>query len=272
MYARSLVEQRTSFESFRSSDARSPCPLGRSVQPLHSTLTKTPSHASMTPAGACVCADGKRWDFQIQISHPEPCPRFLRKEARGRPHLAHSTFYFFTSLGFPVSLSPVPIPPPFPLVFSSTLQPPSTPRLLHSESPRSTTTGGPEPSPGTLEQAAMRGLLPLPLLLLLLSTAAAASNSSQAPGAESGPARRGMGLVPVAPAAAELGAMALSLNDTRRRLGSFQLCAPCTCCGGPTGACVLAPCCYAINCNIPNRPFGYCSFTPKFCQCLRCNL
>ncbi|WVZ67671.1 hypothetical protein U9M48_016718 [Paspalum notatum var. saurae] len=110
----------------------------------------------------------------------------------------------------------------------------------------------------------MRGLLPL--LLLLLSTAAAASDSSQqAPGAESG-------LVPVAPAAAELGAMARSLNDTRRRLGSFQLCAPCTCCGGPSGACVLAPCCYAINCNIPNRPFGYCSFTPKSCQCLGCNL
>ena len=149
---------------------------------------------------------------------------------------------------------------------------------------------------------------PVPLLVLLLLTAAAASNGSQsqvrhvtsaasvfsspiltlpprspaaipahiasrraqsqAPGA----ARRGM-MVPVAPAEAELGAMALALNDTRRRLGgSFQLCAPCTCCSGASGACVLAPCCYSINCNIPNRPFGYCSFTPKSCECSGCNL
>uniref|UniRef100_A0A0A9DHK3 DUF7866 domain-containing protein n=1 Tax=Arundo donax TaxID=35708 RepID=A0A0A9DHK3_ARUDO len=111
----------------------------------------------------------------------------------------------------------------------------------------------------------------LPLILLLLLSVAAGSNRSQASGAGAvtGPARRE--LVPVAPAA-ELGAMVLSMNETRRRLGSFQLCAPCTCCGGARGACVLAPCCYSINCNIPNRPFGYCSFTPKSCDCLGCNL
>lgn len=115
---------------------------------------------------------------------------------------------------------------------------------------------------------------PVPLLLLLLCTAAAAASDgsqSQAQAQAPGAARRGM--VPVAPAEAELGAMALALNDTRRRLGgSFQLCAPCTCCGGASGACVLAPCCYSINCNIPNRPFGYCSFTPKSCECSGCNL
>ncbi|RCV28747.1 hypothetical protein SETIT_5G427700v2 [Setaria italica] len=93
----------------------------------------------------------------------------------------------------------------------------------------------------------------LPLFVFLLFSSAAASSSSQAQGAA--PSRRG--LVPVAPAEGELGAMALGLNDTRRRLGgSFQLCAPCTCCGGDRHTCVLAPCCYAINCNIPNRPFG----------------
>ncbi|XP_072998544.1 uncharacterized protein [Typha latifolia] len=57
-------------------------------------------------------------------------------------------------------------------------------------------------------------------------------------------------------------------NETRRKLGSFRICAPCTCCGGPKGLCLLSPCCYAINCNIPNRPFGFCSFTPKACDCL----
>ncbi|XP_066313194.1 uncharacterized protein [Miscanthus floridulus] len=113
---------------------------------------------------------------------------------------------------------------------------------------------------------------PVPLLVLLLCTAAAASNGSQSQSQAPGAARRGM-MVPVAPAEAELGAMALALNDTRRRLGgSFQLCAPCTCCSGASGACVLAPCCYSINCNIPNRPFGYCSFTPKSCECSGCNL
>ncbi|XP_073116944.1 uncharacterized protein [Elaeis guineensis] len=63
----------------------------------------------------------------------------------------------------------------------------------------------------------------------------------------------------------------LVLNETRRRLGSFQICALCTCCGGPKGLCLPSPCCYAINCNIPNRPFGFCSFTPKACNCFGCH-
>ncbi|CAL9118898.1 unnamed protein product [Musa textilis] len=58
----------------------------------------------------------------------------------------------------------------------------------------------------------------------------------------------------------------------RRRLSSFQICALCTCCGGPRGICLPSPCCYAINCNIPNRPFGFCSFTPKTCNCFGCHL
>nr|GLL23144.1 uncharacterized protein LOC109187960 [Ipomoea trifida]GME01303.1 uncharacterized protein LOC109187960 [Ipomoea batatas] len=67
--------------------------------------------------------------------------------------------------------------------------------------------------------------------------------------------------------------MAVMLNDTRRKLGSFQICALCTCCGGAgKGYCLPTPCCYAINCNIPNRPFGFCSFTPKTCNCFGCHL
>ncbi|KAL5703132.1 hypothetical protein ACHQM5_028264 [Ranunculus cassubicifolius] len=62
------------------------------------------------------------------------------------------------------------------------------------------------------------------------------------------------------------------LHDTRRKLGSFQICALCTCCGGPKGICIPSPCCYAINCNIPNRPFGFCSFKPKTCNCFGCHL
>ncbi|CAI9754506.1 unnamed protein product [Fraxinus pennsylvanica] len=67
--------------------------------------------------------------------------------------------------------------------------------------------------------------------------------------------------------------MVLMLNETRRKLGSFQICSLCTCCGGASKSfCLPSPCCYAINCNIPHRPFGYCSFTPKTCNCFGCHL
>ncbi|KAG8078873.1 hypothetical protein GUJ93_ZPchr0007g3551 [Zizania palustris] len=109
------------------------------------------------------------------------------------------------------------------------------------------------------------------LLLLLLFLAATSSNcSSQGGEGEEEAGEQGARMVPMGPEAGGFSAMVL--NETRRRLGSFQLCAPCTCCGGSRGACVLSPCCYAINCNIPNRPFGFCSFTPKSCDCLGCNL
>ncbi|KAL8233157.1 hypothetical protein R6Q57_002935 [Mikania cordata] len=71
--------------------------------------------------------------------------------------------------------------------------------------------------------------------------------------------------------------MGLVLNESRRKLGGFKICALCTCCsgtgaGGGRGYCLPSPCCYAINCNIPNRPFGFCSFTPKTCNCFGCHL
>ncbi|CAL1385312.1 unnamed protein product [Linum trigynum] len=68
--------------------------------------------------------------------------------------------------------------------------------------------------------------------------------------------------------------MRMMLGDKRRRLNSFQMCALCTCCsrGGSRHYCLLSPCCYAINCNIPNKPFGFCSFTPRACNCFGCHL
>ncbi|KAG6586147.1 hypothetical protein SDJN03_18880, partial [Cucurbita argyrosperma subsp. sororia] len=65
---------------------------------------------------------------------------------------------------------------------------------------------------------------------------------------------------------------AVAMNGNRRQLRSFQVCALCTCCGGARGMCLPSPCCYAINCNIPNRPFGFCSFTPKTCNCFGCHI
>ncbi|XP_047061548.1 uncharacterized protein LOC124668459 [Lolium rigidum] len=119
--------------------------------------------------------------------------------------------------------------------------------------------------------AAMPTLLFLLLLFLSLAATSTCSHSqtqSQVPDAEP---QQAVEMVPMATAAGS-GYSGVVLNETRRRLGRFQLCAPCTCCGGPRGVCVLAPCCYAINCNIPNRPFGFCSFTPKACSCFGCNI
>ncbi|KAL6516900.1 hypothetical protein OROHE_018188 [Orobanche hederae] len=66
--------------------------------------------------------------------------------------------------------------------------------------------------------------------------------------------------------------MMVMVNESRRKLGSFQICGLCTCCGGGGGGghCLTSPCCYAINCHIPNRPYGFCSFTPKACNCFGC--
>ncbi|KAL3650125.1 hypothetical protein CASFOL_006528 [Castilleja foliolosa] len=65
----------------------------------------------------------------------------------------------------------------------------------------------------------------------------------------------------------------MMVNVSRRKLSSFQVCSPCMCCGGGNkNYCLPSPCCYAINCNIPNRPFGFCSFTPKTCNCFQCHI
>ncbi|AES80373.1 hypothetical protein MtrunA17_Chr7g0249211 [Medicago truncatula] len=70
----------------------------------------------------------------------------------------------------------------------------------------------------------------------------------------------------------EAGKMMMMMNESRRKLGSFRICAICTCCGGAKGICIASPCCYAIDCNIPNKPFGLCSFIPKACNCFGCHL
>lgn len=68
--------------------------------------------------------------------------------------------------------------------------------------------------------------------------------------------------------------MTIMMNESslimRRKLNRYQVCSLCTCCG--RGYCLASPCCYAINCNIPNRPYGYCSFTPKACNCFGCHI
>ncbi|KAG8089799.1 hypothetical protein GUJ93_ZPchr0011g27119 [Zizania palustris] len=121
---------------------------------------------------------------------------------------------------------------------------------------------------------------PIPLLLLLLAATFLAP-SALAEQAQDGSGGRGSNATAVAGERWEwtprlrktfLDGGAGMLPSRRRLVGRFQICAVCTCCGGPRGVCIPAPCCYAINCNIPNRPFGVCSFTPRTCNCFNCHL
>ncbi|XP_062197800.1 uncharacterized protein LOC133900618 [Phragmites australis] len=48
----------------------------------------------------------------------------------------------------------------------------------------------------------------------------------------------------------------------------FELCDGCRCCAASnSSSCVDTNCCYAIDCNLPGKPFGQCAFTPRTCGC-----
>ncbi|XP_015697815.1 uncharacterized protein LOC107305260 isoform X2 [Oryza brachyantha] len=118
---------------------------------------------------------------------------------------------------------------------------------------------------------------PIPLLFLLLVSLLAATFLAPQALAQQQPQEEGGGGNATAAWAPRLRKTFLDggagmLPRRRRLVGRFQICAVCSCCGGPHGVCIPAPCCYAINCNIPNRPFGVCSFTPRTCNCLNCHL
>ncbi|KAK1562286.1 hypothetical protein Q3G72_009426 [Acer saccharum] len=59
----------------------------------------------------------------------------------------------------------------------------------------------------------------------------------------------------------------------RRRLAPYQLCLLCKCCTAAatsSSTCLTMPCCFGIDCNLPNKPFGVCAFVPKTCSCTSC--
>lgn len=62
-------------------------------------------------------------------------------------------------------------------------------------------------------------------------------------------------------------ATATAYNE-RRRLSPFQLCLLCKCCSA--SSCATMPCCFGIDCQLPNKPFGVCAFVPKSCNCTSC--
>ncbi|XP_066355683.1 uncharacterized protein [Miscanthus floridulus] len=48
----------------------------------------------------------------------------------------------------------------------------------------------------------------------------------------------------------------------------FELCQGCRCCSSSNASsCVDTSCCYAIDCDLPGKPFGTCAFTPYTCGC-----
>ncbi|XP_057970876.1 uncharacterized protein LOC131159742 isoform X2 [Malania oleifera] len=50
---------------------------------------------------------------------------------------------------------------------------------------------------------------------------------------------------------------------------AFQVCARCKCCGA--GVCTEVPqCCYGIQCDLPDKPYGVCAFEPLTCNCTSC--
>ncbi|KAJ4832504.1 hypothetical protein Tsubulata_000059 [Turnera subulata] len=54
----------------------------------------------------------------------------------------------------------------------------------------------------------------------------------------------------------------------RRKLAPWTQCMTCKCCAN--GNCVDKPCCYGLDCNLPNKPPGTCAFVPKSCDCTAC--
>ncbi|KAG6513549.1 uncharacterized protein LOC121973134 [Zingiber officinale] len=60
-------------------------------------------------------------------------------------------------------------------------------------------------------------------------------------------------------------------TDDRRMLDPFQLCLDCRCCAAnDSSICSMMPCCFGIDCNLPEKPFGVCAFVPKTCNCTSC--
>ena len=51
----------------------------------------------------------------------------------------------------------------------------------------------------------------------------------------------------------------------------FQLCLSCRCCSAADpNDCSVMPCCFGIDCNLPDKPYGVCAFVPKVCNCTSC--
>ncbi|XP_008788036.2 uncharacterized protein LOC103705908 isoform X2 [Phoenix dactylifera] len=68
------------------------------------------------------------------------------------------------------------------------------------------------------------------------------------------------------------GVSAMDGDVDRRELNPFQLCLKCRCCtANDLSNCTSMPCCFDIDCDLPDKPYGVCAFVPKICSCNSCS-
>lgn len=59
--------------------------------------------------------------------------------------------------------------------------------------------------------------------------------------------------------------------ETQAAGDPFQLCLDCKCCAADDpNNCSQMPCCYHIDCDLPDKPYGVCAFVPQSCDCTDC--
>ncbi|CAO2140660.1 unnamed protein product [Urochloa humidicola] len=70
------------------------------------------------------------------------------------------------------------------------------------------------------------------------------------------------------PRSAALPAATTEETEAEGSYEPFTACEGCRCCSASNASsCVDTSCCYAIDCNLPGKPFGTCAFTPQSCGC-----
>ncbi|KAJ0985352.1 hypothetical protein J5N97_003708 [Dioscorea zingiberensis] len=80
-----------------------------------------------------------------------------------------------------------------------------------------------------------------------------------------------VGLIEYKPVGSEIRAAEFNSNNSRRILEPFQQCLECRCCAvADPMSCSLMSCCFGIDCNLPDKPYGVCAFVPKTCNCTSC--
>ncbi|XP_021297956.1 uncharacterized protein LOC110426942 isoform X1 [Herrania umbratica] len=115
------------------------------------------------------------------------------------------------------------------------------------------------------------GILKLSIVILFIAhfTACQVAVKAVVAEASSSPTRE---YKPVAVGPTEYRVLQGKADDARRKLAPFQLCLLCKCCTtSAASTCTTMPCCFGIDCQLPNKPFGVCAFVPKTCNCNSCS-
>ncbi|KAL6905730.1 hypothetical protein ACP4OV_003331 [Aristida adscensionis] len=113
-------------------------------------------------------------------------------------------------------------------------------------------------------------LLLLSLALLLTSLQAQGGSSGRRPPSSSSSSSSSEVFVPVRRVVYRSSALpAARTTAAAAAYEPFEVCSSgCRCCAASNASsCVETSCCYAIDCDLPGKPFGVCAFTPRSCGC-----